>query len=859
MKVLKLSTNSIKLFLFLILCSSTFINMPVRLVAQPASEPRSEFWRADGFVNAVVITNNVAYIGGDFSYVGPASGAAGLLAADFGDVVPGFPKLVGTVRAVIPDGIGGWYVGGLFVPSANTNLQNLVHVRADNTLDAGFKPNPDGTVRTLTLAGGALLVGGEFSNIGTNLQSPSSYFALVNPTTGETNGLRIRFNQPVSAMAIDGDTVYVGGQFNFITWFTNGNQQVSVQQQRLAAIKPATGEVLSWNPTCAGGFEGVKAIAVTSTAVYVGGDFTQCGTKPRNCIASLSKTDGIAGTWNPNAQNPTTLAPVVNALALVGNVLYAGGDFTTIGARSRARLAALSATGFGQADANWQADANDVVTFIVPLGPDLLVGGKFTVIGGSITNNPANNQPVQTGGANRRGFAQIAQATAAVSDFGPQVSLLKSSAQFGAAAVIATSWALAIQGNDILLAGDFISFGGVNRSRLAAIDLSTGAPTAWDPGADLSVKALALGRNGLYVGGSFTNIGGQTRPRIALLKYDTGQADSWDPQFLTGQYVSAIAVGTNTVYVGGQFSHLGGQDRSQLAELSVTTGDATAWNPQPGGQINALLYNNGQIYVGGAFFGISGFQQPQYLALLTASVDPAKQLVKTFDAKADAQVRALALTSDRLFVGGDFSPISGQARKALAAIDPATALETNPLDAGITGQGQLQVRVVLPLGQAVYLGGQFTGAGGENRGRIASVHPLFGAASGWDPGADLPINAIARNDSVIVIGGEFTRLGLRGATLSQGIGGQPVPYLAAFDARPAIHNFRKNAAGHYLFEITDGDGLGSSLLIQASETLTNPNWQPVGNPLDILGIQDPSEETPPPLATSRFYRLLRQP
>ncbi|MEO8429061.1 MAG: hypothetical protein ABI651_18370, partial [Verrucomicrobiota bacterium] len=848
MKALKLSKDCIKLSLFPIIWCSIFISMPSQLAAQPVSEPLSQFWRADGFVNAVVITNNVAYIGGDFTYLGPATGAAGLLETDFGDPLPGFPTLVGSVRTVIPDGSGGWYAGGLFVPAGSTNLQNLVHVRADKTLDLEFKPNPDATVRALALTGGALLVGGEFFQIANNQQS--SYFALLNPTTGETNGVRIRFQYIVAALAVDGDTVYVGGQFSTVTILTNGNQQVSVPQQRLAAIKPATGELLAWNPTCTGGSEGVKAIAVTSTTVYVGGDFTQCGTKPRNCIAALSKTDGIANTWNPNAQNPTA-APSVNALAVVGNVLYAGGDFTTIGARSRTRLAALSATGFGQADATWQADANDVVTFIVPNGPDLLVGGKFTVIGGSITNNPVNNQPVQTGGASRRGFAQIAQATAAVSDFGPQVSLLRPTAQFGAAAN-ATSWAMAIQGNEILLAGDFISFGGVNRARIAAIDLSTGAPTAWDPGADLSVKALALGRDGLYVGGSFTNIGGQSRPRIALLKYDSGQADLWDAHVTAGQFVSAIAVGTNTIYVGGQFSHLGGQDRSYLAELSATTGDATAWNPQPGGLVNAMLYSNGQIYVGGSFSGISGGSQT-YLALLTASVDPAKILVKTFDAKPDNQVRALALSSDGLFVGGDFSKISGQDRKALAVIDPATALETsNPLDAGIGGNVQLQARAVLPLGQAVYIGGSFTGAGGENRRRIASVNPLFGgASSGWDPGADAPVNAIARNDNIIMIGGEFTRLGLRGPNPNQTLDGQPVPYLAAFDAHPAIHNFRKSAPGHYKFEITDGDGLGSKLLIQASETLTTPNWQTVGTPLDILGIQDPFDEAVPPLATSR--------
>src|SRR5262249_45959395 len=157
--------------------------------------------------------------------------------------------------------------------------------------------------------------------------------------------------------------------------------------------------------------------------------------KPRNGIASLNKSDGIANTWNPNVQYPNN-TPSVNALAVVGNVVYAGGDFTSIGARSRARLAALQASGFGQADANWQADANDVVQFIVPSGNDLLIGGKFTVIGGVIdASNPG--APIQTGGTARKGFARVARANAAVSDWGPQVSLLRP-AQFGSGA--ATSW-----------------------------------------------------------------------------------------------------------------------------------------------------------------------------------------------------------------------------------------------------------------------------------------------------------------------------------------------------------------------------------------------------------------------------------
>jgi hypothetical protein len=200
----------------------------------------------------------------------------------------------------------------------------------------------------------------------------------------------------------------------------------------------------------------------------------------------------------------------------------------------------------------------------------------------------------------------------------------------------------------------------------------------------------------------------------------------------------------------------------------------------------------------------SNFQPPRLTgearglqALLSTNVDAASQFITTFKPQPDATVRGLALTQDLLFVAGDFTKISGQDRKAVAALDPQKGQETNPLDAQITGQGQVQARAVLPLGQAMYVGGQLRGAECENRGRIASIHPTFGgAASGWDPGADLPINAVGNSEKVILIGGEFIRLGLRGVNPNPSVDGQPVQYLAAFDARPAILNFHTNAARH---------------------------------------------------------------
>src|ERR1051326_5252197 len=101
MKKPSLTTYSIKSSLAVAVCCLTFFVAPGRLVAQPSSDPLSSFWRADGFVNAIVITNNLAYVGGDFTYVGPASGAAGLLDGSTGFPISGFPKIDGSIYAAI--------------------------------------------------------------------------------------------------------------------------------------------------------------------------------------------------------------------------------------------------------------------------------------------------------------------------------------------------------------------------------------------------------------------------------------------------------------------------------------------------------------------------------------------------------------------------------------------------------------------------------------------------------------------------------------------------------------------------------------------------------------------------------------
>ena len=74
----------------------------------------------------------------------------------------------GDVYAVVPDGAGGWYIGGSFTQINQTPRNRVAHINSDHTLDLNWNPDADSTVYALALShdGQTLYVGGDFTSIG---------------------------------------------------------------------------------------------------------------------------------------------------------------------------------------------------------------------------------------------------------------------------------------------------------------------------------------------------------------------------------------------------------------------------------------------------------------------------------------------------------------------------------------------------------------------------------------------------------------------------------------------------------------------------------------------------------------------
>jgi hypothetical protein len=310
------------------------------------------------------------------------------------------------------------------------------------------------------------------------------------------------------------------------------------------------------------------------------------------------------------------------------------------------------------------------------------------------------------------------------------------------------------------LAGNFTAVGGVPRYCLAHV-LADGSVAAWDPNPNYvpyGAGGLLVSGNTVYVSGGFATISGKPRQYIAALDASTGAALDWNPN--PNGLAFPAAIRGNTLYVGGYFSEIGGLPRNNIAALDATTGDVMPWNPDADGGVHSVQLGDTSLYVGGRFTHIGG-QSRSLIAELGAETGLAT------DWNPNAQggtpypyVGPLVTHGDRLYVGGSFSAIGGQARRGLAAFDLQTGLLTD-WDPGATASSDPpEIYCMRVDGQSIYVGGWFQSIGGQPRNCVAELDTITGAATGWKPDPSSVVYAMAISESTVCIGGTFRSLGM---------------------------------------------------------------------------------------------------
>lgn len=689
----------------------------------------------NGPVNAVVPTTRAIYIGGSFDRVGPGTGPGVGIDTSTAKST-GLPEIAGgvsIVRAVVPDGSGGFYVGGNFTHVGTLHLPHLAHILPDGQVDPNFHPNPESSggygavaVNALVLSGKTLYVGGRFTSIG---GKPRNFLAALDATTGRATSWNPDVQSPltagaVHALAVSGGTVYAGGFFD-----SSGGKP----RRDLAAVDATTGRTTDWNPSPD---RPVYALAVAGQRVYAGGNFRSIGGQQREFLAALNATTGQTMAWDPNANN------IVKALAVSGSTVYAGGYFTSIGGQQRSHVAALEA-----ATANataWSpnprspSDSGGVDALAVS-GSTVYVGGDFSWVGGQAGSD----------------LAAVDANSGKVMSWDPKID--------------GGVDALAVSGRTVYAGGRFTSIASRRRNSLAALDPKTGAVTSWNPGVQFGnggptgiVRALALSGHTLYAGGEFSSVGNMPRSNLAAIDATTGQVTDWNPGYDRGIFmIKALAVSGPIVYAAGFFDSIGGAPRHNIAALHASTGNATGWNPNVNGGVSTIALAGQTVYAGGYFYTVGG-QARKGLA----AIDTTTGNVTGWDPNASpssgtrAAGDTLAVSGPTVYAGGYFDLIGGQARHAFAALDAATGKATS-FDPNPQGGYVDNVQAVVASGRTVYAGGNFTSIGGQPRHALAALDAATGKATSWNPttsGGGVTALAIGPDGSLWA-GGSFTGFG----------------------------------------------------------------------------------------------------
>lgn len=331
----------------------------------------TDFPVTDGSVEAVLYVpeTNEIVIGGSFTRIGPFTGSFVGLDRTTGEWnTPNFPKPNGPVLTALPDGQGGWYLGGEFTEVGGQPRESLAHILPNGTVDPAWAPavrtnNPARTARVMAMVvqGDLLYIGGDFESVG---GFPRQCLAAVSLVTGATTpfnpGVTGEPDAPsVRALAADTLNLYVGGY----GLTTIGG----APRNNLAAINLSTGLATAWNPNPDGH---VEELVLDGGEILVGGNFITIGNAERLNLAAVNLTSGLASTFFTPDPNGT-----VHTIAVSGAAVYLGGFFSNAGGQARQNLAAVNrTTGLAQ---TWAPTTDDTVFDLHLAGDSVYIGGPF--------------------------------------------------------------------------------------------------------------------------------------------------------------------------------------------------------------------------------------------------------------------------------------------------------------------------------------------------------------------------------------------------------------------------------------------------------------------------------------------------
>lgn len=600
------------------------LTAPTFAVAQSLGPPIST-WEPNGTVRALALDGHMLYVGGEFDVVGPDTGSFAAVDVNDATTLRASANAGESTLVVAADGAGGW-----FLVNANPfgTIIDLLHVGPDGTRVAAWTPptfdRP--TIVGLALDAGRLFVAGGFTTV--NGTSRPGLVAL-DPSSGavlpwDPRLVALATPTPASIPATVFGMAAVPGRLYVYGLFSSAG---GAARDRFAVLDTTTGDALPG--TLPPGTTALAGLTATATRVYVFGDcrpngFVVCGydanmtplpgwtfppslgpldASPTALYSAESSTVAPPFGVKVVARDPDTgvalpfVPPLmlgspgvsVFALAVDGNTLYVGGDFTTVNGQRRWRLAAVDAT----------------TGALQPWAP--LVGGQVRAL------------KVSGGAVGFGGFFQVAGGVA-------KRNLVALDLRTGRPGVVTPdptfNVASLLQLGGVMVVGGDRPFGTTGPD-LTAFTTANGALLPWALESNGAISTLATDGRRLFIGGRFSSLSGVLRLNVAAVDLATATLTSWNPQ--PNAPVTTLTVDGPTLFAGGIFNSLQGFGRPLAAAFDTASGAVLSFSPPALAYIpNGFAFAPGRVLVTGEDYSQpSGVTQLQWLDRTSgASVAP---------------------------------------------------------------------------------------------------------------------------------------------------------------------------------------------------------------------------------------------
>ena len=554
---------------------------------------------------------------------------------------------------------------------------------------------PNGVVSTLAIDGNTLYVGGTFDYVG----PLTGGFGIVDAADATGINTDAQVMGGATAIAADGS----GG------WFVLAYGADFSSRQTILHVLPSGQRDPSWSPAAVTGT--ASGLAFAGGRVYVWGFVTAVNGVTRTGIAALDGATGAVLPWNAQASHPSR-EPAVLEAAFEGGRAYVGGVFTTIGGEARAGFAVLDATTGAVLPATLPDDPAPGLVAIAASGNRVYVSGFFAAGNPTLRAYDADLVPLA-------GWTPV-------STIGEVVAT--------PTAVFHATWS-------------------GTTTRVSALEPSTGVALPFAPvtvghrsNSEVSVLAVAHGR--LYIAGSFETVNGQPWAHVVAVDAVTGTPAPWRPA--VGGQTMAVAVNATHVAIGGGFRSIGGIAKRNLVTLDLATGRPLTPNaPDVEFTVQAVLRLGEVVVAAGNGVYTNTGPQPNVVAYSRQS-----GALLPWSLAADGNVTALATDGRELFIGGTFYTLSGTPRTALASVDLQTAALTS-WNFGIDG-GIQRLHV---SGHTLYALGPFSRAQGEPRFNVAAFDTVARQVLPFNPAPGQHSDLALSGNKVLLAGSYFPTAG----------------------------------------------------------------------------------------------------